>query len=316
MCELSFIIPVYNTGKYISKCIDSILNQKINNYEIVIVDDGSTDNSLEVLQKYVGNEQIIIISQPNKGVSAARNKGIEVCNGDYIFFVDSDDYIESHSLNYILDILENKKPDLMRLSSAIIDNRKRKIEGTKLIGIKSIDKLYTNSIFFPALWGYIFKASIIKSHGILFNENLKYSEDSSFIFKYINYVDKIFFSNRIAYNYLIRNDSAIHQSFSLSWAEANLIALIDVLKFGCTKKYIKFIIDYYLRSYFIIIFKAKLILSVKAKKSYNVYFNCIYKYSYGNLTLLAKLSKKLYLLACLINSFIFYFYRLKSKYLS
>ena len=185
MCKISFIIPVYNTSQYITTCVDSILNQNIHSYEIIIIDDGSTDNSLKVLQKYSKQKQITIISQTNRGVSSARNKGIEICNGDYIFFVDSDDYIEYNSMFYILEIIQKEKPDLLRLSSNIIINNKKKTEKTKWEGYKTIDTLYNNSQFCPTLWGYIFKTSIIKAHKISFNEKLKYSEDSNFIFKYI-----------------------------------------------------------------------------------------------------------------------------------
>lgn len=318
MCKISFIIPVYNTSQYITKCVDSILNQNIHSYEIIIIDDGSTDDSLKVLQKYSRQKQITIISQTNGGVSSARNKGIEICNGDYIFFVDSDDYIEYNSMGYVLKIIQKENPDLLRLSSNIIINNKKKIEKTKWEGYKTIDTLYSNSQFCPTLWGYIFKTSIIKAHKISFNEKLKYSEDSNFIFKYINHTNKIFFLNKITYNYLIRSNSAIHQNFTLNWAESNLIALVDILLMfqGNKQNNIKFIINYYLRSYFVMIFKAKLIYSNDAKESYKRYFQQIYQLSKDNLTTQAKLSQNFYLLVCFINCFVFYYYRFKSKYLN
>lgn len=316
MCKLSFIIPVYNTCQYITKCIDSILNQEIHNYEIIIVNDGSTDNSLQVLQKYIEYQQITIISKSNGGVSSARNKGIEICKGDYIFFVDSDDYIESHSLVNILTILQKEKPDLLRFSSNIIMGNNKKTESPKLNGYKNIDKLYTNSRFYPVLWGYIFKTNIIKNYRLFFNESLKYSEDSNFIFKYLNYTNRIFFSNHITYNYIIRNDSAIHQKFTQSWAESNLIALIDVLKWKKDTKHINFIINYYLKAYFTMIFKAKLIQSDDIRKSYKKLFSFISQSSEGNLTALAKLSKISFTVSCFTSCLIFYYYRLKSRYLN
>lgn len=316
MCKLSFIIPVYNTSQYITKCIDSILNQEIHNYEIIIVNDGSTDNSLQVLQKYIEYQQITIISKPNGGVSSARNKGIEICKGDYIFFVDSDDYIESHSLINILNILQKEKPDLLRFSSNIIVGNNKKTESTKLNGYKSTDKLYNSSRFYPVLWGYIFKTNIIKNYRLFFNESLKYSEDSNFIFKYLNYTNKIYFSNHITYNYIVRNDSAIHQKFTQSWAESNLIALIDVLKWKKDTKHINFVINYYLKAYFTMIFKAKLIQSDDIRKSYKKFFSLIYQSSEGNLTALAKLSKISFTLSCFTSCLIFYYYRFKSRYLN
>lgn len=313
MCKISFIIPVYNTGKYLTKCIESICNQDIKDYEIIVINDGSTDDSLQVLQQYTGIKAITILSQPNKGVSSARNEGIKICKGEYIFFVDSDDYIEESSLTDIMNIINKDNPDLLRIyNNVIVDETKIRNKG-KLNTLYDIKELYTNTNFCPALWGYIFKTEIIKSKNILFNEKLRYSEDSNFIFKYLYHIRNIRFCNTIVYNYIVRNNSAIHQNFTQSWAESNLIALIDVLQNGNIKR---FIIDYYLRSYFSIIQKAKLILSHSAKTSFNNYFPQITKLAKNQISTLGKLSGKSYKLACIIYSIIFYYYRFKSKFLS
>lgn len=314
MCKLSFIIPVYNTGKYIKKCINSIYYQKIADYEIIIIDDGSKDDSLQILQEYKDKTNIFIYSQSNGGVSSARNKGLSVCKGEYIFFVDSDDFIEENSLPLITNILNSESPDLLRIYSNIVingnKNKNRTINEHKQNNIKDI---YSDNNFCPALWGYIFKTEIIKSNYISFNENLRYSEDSNFIFKYLNHIKDIRFCNIIAYNYVIRNDSAIHQKFTQVWAESNLIALIDVLKYGNKNK---FIVDYYLRSYFSIIQKAKLISSNTAISDFNNYYTTIVINAEEQITVLARLSGKSYKLACIIYSIAFYFYRFKSKFLN
>src|SRR5699024_11228741 len=92
--DISIFIPVFNTGKYLSECLDSLLNQGLENYEIIIIDDGSTDNSAEIIEKYSNSySNIINIYQKNNGQGSARNKGLKIAQGEYIYFMDSDDYL-------------------------------------------------------------------------------------------------------------------------------------------------------------------------------------------------------------------------------
>ena len=96
--KISIIIPVYNAEKYLKCCLDSILNQSYKNLEIIIINDGSTDNSLKVIEEYKKNDnRIILISQKNQGVSKSRNNGLELATGDYIMFIDPDDWIHVSS---------------------------------------------------------------------------------------------------------------------------------------------------------------------------------------------------------------------------
>lgn len=107
--DLSIIIPAYNSEKYISKCLNSIFNQHTKfNYEVIVINDGSTDNTLNILNSYKHNNNLIIITQKNSGISEARNKGLEVSSGQYIMFVDADDLLESNSIDLLLsEALEN-----------------------------------------------------------------------------------------------------------------------------------------------------------------------------------------------------------------
>lgn len=102
MSKVSIIIPMYNSAKYIKRCIDSILNQKYKDFEIIIINDGSTDNSLKICEEYDDN-RLKIFSKKNEGVGAARNYGLDIANGDYILFIDSDDCIDD---NYLLSLIE------------------------------------------------------------------------------------------------------------------------------------------------------------------------------------------------------------------
>ena len=113
----SIIIPVYNVEKYLNECVDSVLNQKNVDYEIILVDDGSTDNSGQICDEYVKNHSnISVIHKQNGGASDARNIGIEEAEGDYILFIDSDDKIEKNSLSKINEVIINQKfPDIVML---------------------------------------------------------------------------------------------------------------------------------------------------------------------------------------------------------
>ena len=103
--KISVIIPVYNVEKYLRECLDSIVNQTFKDIEIICVDDGSTDKSLEILREYEQKDKrIIVISQPNKGVSTARNIGMQQATGKYMMFVDSDDYITQNACELIYNV--------------------------------------------------------------------------------------------------------------------------------------------------------------------------------------------------------------------
>ncbi len=124
MIKLSFIVPIYNVASYLRKCVDSLLAQNYDNYEIILVDDGSTDESGAICDEYATKHQtpnikhhtcpIRVIHQPNAGLSAARNSGIKTANGDYLMFVDSDDYIEPNVLAGLMDQVERDNLDVLR----------------------------------------------------------------------------------------------------------------------------------------------------------------------------------------------------------
>ena len=109
--KLSIIIPVYNTEQTLEKCVDSVLQSSLNNFEIILVNDGSTDNSANICESYKNNypEQVLVIHQKNQGLSAARNAGLGIAKGQYITFVDSDDYISKDLYCHLLEQLNTHK---------------------------------------------------------------------------------------------------------------------------------------------------------------------------------------------------------------
>ena len=146
MVNLSIIIPCYNSEKYLERCLQSLIVQK-GNYEIIIIDDGSTDNTSIILDRYSVHSNIKIFKQENKGVSSARNFGLKVAQGEYVLFVDADDFVSS---NYISALESNNdKSDLLMFDFFI--NNKRNGNQTKL---------KNHNIFQTVIWGGCFKADI------------------------------------------------------------------------------------------------------------------------------------------------------------
>jgi Glycosyltransferases involved in cell wall biogenesis len=210
--KLTIVVPVYNTEKYLKKCLDSIVNQTIDNIEIICVNDGSTDGSLDILKEYQEkDERLKIINKKNGGLASARNIGIEQANGEYITFVDSDDFIELNTYESTLSYFSLPKVDLVHFSTRIViaedTNRTQdeKYFEHKYTGFVSLsnDVITTMDV---CAWNKIYKLSIIKKYNIRFPNGLWY-EDNPFFWCYILVCDSAFFVNNKFYNYLIRSGS-------------------------------------------------------------------------------------------------------------
>lgn len=179
---LTFIVPVYNAQKYLSECLDSLLDQNIEHacYEIICVNDGSTDNSLEILDEYQKKyTNIKVINKENAGVSSARNMGLEYSNGEYIWFVDSDDCIKANCLNQIKDFLIKNKPECLKFDYVSVDDNFKHVKDE--MPLLSFEKL-KGSISSSNVWNMITKSDIIKEHKLSFNTSMKYGEDTLFQF--------------------------------------------------------------------------------------------------------------------------------------
>ena len=122
--KISIIIPIYNNEKYIEKCIDSVINQTYQNWELILVDDGSTDNSLSLCERYKKDIRVKIIHQENSGVSVARNNGIKETTGKYITFIDSDDFVDRNYCSMLISFMRDD------VSMVVLGLKKLKIDGT------------------------------------------------------------------------------------------------------------------------------------------------------------------------------------------
>lgn len=214
MRKVSIIIPVYNAEKYIEKCIESILNQTYSVSQIICVDDGSTDNSYKICEEYARRyPKIEVYQQENKGVSAARNNGLAHVSGDFVFFVDSDDYILPGYINSFMSV----DIEYQYVAGGYIENNEngwKKQYTPYAISMEEFKKdCRENLTKIPTVHvthcRYLYK--IIKSNNIKFNENCGCGEDVRFNTVYFQYVDKIAVISECGYIYCLHENSAIHK---------------------------------------------------------------------------------------------------------
>lgn len=160
MKTVSIIIPVYNIVHYIERCVDSVINQTFNNCEIIIVDDGSTDGGYEKCDNLAKKDKRIkILHKINGGISEARNRGIEIATGDYLFFLDGDDYIEKNTIETLVNLLEINKADVSVVFKTDHNDR------TEKIFIGNGENAFIHLLDYSAIemWGKLFKTELFKN---------------------------------------------------------------------------------------------------------------------------------------------------------
>ena len=218
MDKISVIVPVYNAEKFIDKCIESVINQTYKEIELILVNDGSKDNSLKILQKYEKQYPRIIkvFSQTNKGVGAARNLGIKHVSGKYIFFLDSDDWIE---LDYLVKLYE----DISKNDIVISGFKSYDINGSLLFSENIKDNPWTK-FKYCSIGGKLFLSSLILKNNILFRK-FKICEDAYFLFECYSKTSKISVSTSSGYCRLKNPTSVTH---TLNTKKSN--SILDVLK--------------------------------------------------------------------------------------
>ena len=214
--KISVLIPIYNTSKYLERCIDSIINQSLKEIEIICVNDGSTDNSLDILKKYKKNDKrIIIINKENGGLTTARNKGIEAARGEYCLNIDSDDWIEQ---GYLKSLYERAKKDDLDIvvSDILVDYEENntkvyrkdlKISNKVVIDGKSYLKSFYTNNFLGYTWNKLIKREVYLKNNLRYNENIFLLEDVQIIGEVAYYSKKIGKINEAFYHYRIGNNN-------------------------------------------------------------------------------------------------------------
>lgn len=207
--KLSVIIPVYNVEQYLQECLDSIINQTFKDIEIICVNDGSTDNSLEILKKYAQKDKrIIIINKQNGGLSSARNIALDIAKGEFISFVDSDDYIDINTYSVALSKFTDDIDLICYNYNFIFEDGAKHFDTNQhgyTEGIHLSDEVITQEVT-VAVWSKIFKKSIIDKLNLRFLNGL-YFEDTFFTRAYLYSINKIYFLNDYFYNYRQRCNS-------------------------------------------------------------------------------------------------------------
>ncbi len=235
---ISVIVPIYNTEKYLKKCIDSIISQTYTNLQIILVNDGSPDNSIEICNEYAKKDaRIVIVNKQNGGLSSARNAGLGVATGHYVVFVDSDDYIKEDALDKMMSIMDETQADIAYMSSYIV-NEQYEIMYQKLRTKEEI-RVFDNTVLLEemcnrkqgaSVCGAIFKREIFDKH--LFEEN-RLNEDYLFNATLCIKEDlTIAATSYCGYYYFVRQNSISRQGLGKSSIDAvyNGIDLIKLAK--------------------------------------------------------------------------------------
>lgn len=228
---LSIIIPVYNVEKYLEKCLYSVTHQEgvaSNDYEIILINDGSLDNSLAIAEKFSKDcTNMIIKSQPNCGLSAARNMGISLANGEYVWCIDSDDWIESYAVHFILNEIQKKKVDFISISAYRTDT---KVKRNIALKTESPIELLCSSTWSPNAQYYIYRSEFLHENDLNFKVGI-YHEDSEFTPRMMFCARSCNVTNEMLY-YSFCNPTSITQTANPKKGYDNLIAALSLSDFS------------------------------------------------------------------------------------
>lgn len=213
--RLSIIVPVYRVEKYLTRCLDSILAQDYSDFELILINDGSPDRCGEIIDKYCSfDSRIIAIHQKNQGVSAARNMGIQKAKGEYIGFVDPDDYISKNMYKTLIQTIEETGSDIACCNwSNVLDKGSIQPNQISEVSALMLHEEFINHLFdipftiLGVVWNKLFKRSLIKE---LFPVGCAMGEDTIFVVNYATSVRTACFVNENLYYFFLRPDSAMH----------------------------------------------------------------------------------------------------------
>lgn len=226
----SIIIPVYNADKYIDRCLESLLNQNYQELEIVLIDDGSTDQSPQICDAYALRDcRVRVIHQENQGVAVARNAGLDIATGDYIGFVDPDDWVENKIFDVLNGELENGSIDVLRYNAfrqgeilnalpfqgKYTEDRLENEFVLPLIGAEKFGGMFILGV----LWLHVFRRDLIQKYKIRFSPNLRRCEDRLFTLTCVLHAHNVKFIDAVLYNYAINDDSLSNKYDAGRWAQ-------------------------------------------------------------------------------------------------
>lgn len=237
--KISIIVPVYNTDDYLDRCIQSILNQTYTNLEIICINDGSTDNSGDILEKYAEQDRRIkVIHKQNEGVAAARNDGLQIATGEWIGFVDSDDYISENMYDVMLNANISQEADIVSCGYFFVEEENcypainQKVVPEECVGTRSFLRyIYERDVYKGVggyLWSRLFKRDLIIDNDnnlrIEFEKQFDIGEDIIFLARVLLNSEKSLYVNDLLYHYVKRTNSLVNDEYKqlerLSWVKA------------------------------------------------------------------------------------------------
>lgn len=249
--EVSIIIPVYNVEKYLEKCLNSVINQTFKNIEIIIVNDGSTDKSLDIIKKFMHQDKrIVLINKKNEGPSAARNSGLKIARGKWIQYIDSDDWIEINYIEKVYEFADKNSLDIVS-TKYYINYESGKEEIKKMYHKKEINssseylKEFFENFESPSLWNRFIKKEIYTKNNLFSNEKISLGEDLYITPKLFYFSKKIGFLNKEFYHYRQNSESITHTKKSLKMIQVfNVFTDLDNFFSKYDSKYLDFLYVY------------------------------------------------------------------------
>lgn len=240
--KVSVILPVYNVEQYLRECLDSIINQSLKEIEIICINDGSTDDSLEILNEYAAKDKrFVVLSQENQGQGVARNKGVELAKGEYIQFIDPDDWIELNMLETLYDFAKDNHSQVVKFNYTDYNDYSGKYKQHDFV--KQIQEEYNYDLNETPyytwrilkkdclsgldlhVWAHFYQTEFIKSNKIRFAPS-KHGEDHLFADGAIVLANKIDYLNKYLYFYRIRSGSAVHIKSDINFCVFDNIRLL------------------------------------------------------------------------------------------
>lgn len=218
---ISLVVPVYNMENYLDRCMNTLLAQTVNQYEIILVDDGSTDKSSQMCDRYTEDNPNLVktIHKKNGGLSSARNAGMEIATGEYVVFPDPDDWVESNYVEQFLT-LQNDETDLICVGHYInYDTNQISVNEGQCRRIMLKQEAQKALLISPCMngfaWNKLYRLDIVRKQGLKFLEDVGTTEDLDFTFRYLQYCRKTCFVPEVrTYHYYQRRGAATHSGFS------------------------------------------------------------------------------------------------------
>lgn len=215
--RVSIIIPVYNARQYILPCLESIVRQTFSDYEVILLDDGSKDDSAKIVTEFITNNQLhnfSLVSKENGGVSSARNLGLKLAKGEWIAFIDSDDWVEPCYLQNMMQSIDQYDAEFCLCGFDAYEMADQRFDpwSSYVLEFGKLPEDLSSLTSFDYVWGRLYKKSILDAHRITFDEQIFYCEDNAFNFDYISAIHSFSCVHEMGYHYRRGHTGALSKS--------------------------------------------------------------------------------------------------------